>query len=298
MKITIIPSRTSLNINSTLLKRLNLIIATLFIINISACSTTSQDISREEKVVKQDQNGKKFVYGSTYGYCKPYPQSKPADIDGVKGAQITNEKYSVRGNKDYKVLGKDYVVWRDLDSYIEEGTASWYGPGFHGQKTSNGEHYNMNGFTAAHKNLPLPSFLKVTNLENGKSVIVRVNDRGPFHGSRILDLSKGAAAHIGVIPKGTAKVRVELVKGKVSSQTTIAEMNGYKPFIQVFSTSSLERAQEIAQDLQTAISENIKIYNKDNIYRVKIGPITQNNSQKVLEKAKQKGYSNAFFVAE
>ena len=138
--------------------------------------------------------------GATYGTgpnnTKPYPQSEEVNLNGVPGATPKYEPLSRGGNKNYAVLGNSYQVWRDCNSYLEIGTASWYGPGFHGNKTSNGEVYNQKGYSAAHKNLPLPSYLKVTNLENGKAVIVRVNDRGPFHGSRIIDLSEGAAKAI------------------------------------------------------------------------------------------------------
>lgn len=239
-------------------------------------------------------------YGSRAGKCQPYPQKEPVNILGVKGAKITNERYSVRGNKDYTVLGKNYVVWRDMDSYVEEGIASWYGPGFNNQKTSNGEIYRMNGYSAAHKNLPLPSFLKVTNLSNGKTVIVRVNDRGPFHGNRILDLSKGAAQELDIIKSGTAKVRVEFINRDhlISEQTTIAEMNGFKPFIQVFSTNSKTKATEIINKIKQHSNINSFIEQKGNIYRVKVGPLSQSNAQSTLATIKKMGYSKAFFSAQ
>lgn len=151
-----------------------------------------------------------FTYGTGPNNTRPYPEETPVDIDGIKGAKIAYEVQKSGGsNKDYTVLGQNYQVWNGMTSYIEEGTASWYGPGFNGKKTSLGERYNQKGYSAAHKNLPLPSYLKVTNLENGKKTIVRVNDRGPFHGGRIVDLSEGAARHLGIIGKGTAKVRIE-----------------------------------------------------------------------------------------
>ncbi len=153
-----------------------------------------------------------YTYGSGPNHTKPYPQSEKVDLDGVSGSAIRYESVSARNSRDYDVLGKHYEIWRGCDSYIEEGTASWYGPGFHGKKTSNGETYNQKGYTAAHKNLPLPSYLKVTNLENGRRVIVRVNDRGPFHGSRIIDLSEGSAKALNMTGKGTARVRVEYIK--------------------------------------------------------------------------------------
>jgi len=109
----------------------------------------------------------------------------------------------------YTVLGKSYYPISDARSYRATGTASWYGTKFHGQATANGESYDLYGMTAAHKTLPLPSYVKVTNLENGKSVILRVNDRGPFYSDRIIDLSFAAAKKLGYAEVGTARVKVE-----------------------------------------------------------------------------------------
>ena len=115
-------------------------------------------------------------------------------------------------NPNYSVLGKDYRVVTDSRGYVERGIASWYGNKFHGYMTSTFEPYDMYAFSAAHKTLPLPSFARVTNLENGKSVVVRVNDRGPFHDNRIVDLSYAAAVKIGVWPKGTGLVEVRALE--------------------------------------------------------------------------------------
>lgn len=112
----------------------------------------------------------------------------------------------------YTVRGKKYQTIGDSTGFTQEGKASWYGPGFHGRKTASGEIYDMNDMTAAHKRLPLGSRVRVTNLANGKSVIVRINDRGPFHGNRVLDLSKAAAKELGVLKAGTAQVEIQALK--------------------------------------------------------------------------------------
>jgi rare lipoprotein A len=109
----------------------------------------------------------------------------------------------------YSVMGKTYHPMQDGRNYRETGTASWYGTKFHGQATANGEHYDLYGMTAAHKTLPLPTYVRVTSLENGRSIIVRVNDRGPFYSDRIIDLSFAAAKKLGFAETGTARVRVE-----------------------------------------------------------------------------------------
>ena len=122
---------------------------------------------------------------------------------------VTDEPRSPVGNRSpYMVLGREYKIIDDPDSYVERGTASYYGSKFHGRLTSNREVYDMYAFTAAHKTLPLPSFALVTNLDNGESVVVRVNDRGPFHDGRVIDLSYAAAVKLGITGKGTGRVEV------------------------------------------------------------------------------------------
>jgi rare lipoprotein A len=269
---------------------------------LQGCVTVSENPSVEDggnPAVTTGANTSGAYYGTGPNNSRPAPQTRPVDLTDVTGAKLTSEKYSVRGNKDYVVLGQKYKVWRDVDSYYEEGTASWYGPGFHGQNTSNGEPYNMNGYTAAHKNLPLPSFLKVTNLENGKAVIVRVNDRGPFHGNRILDLSKGAASKIGVIGPGTARVSVELIKTVPNDeQTSMNLLNGYKPYIQIFSTMDYNKAENIKNSLAKETGKPVFIQNYQQAYRIKVGPLKQEEAASTLSKIKQCGYSGAFFTAD
>ena len=112
----------------------------------------------------------------------------------------------------YTVRGQRYQTLADSKGFEQEGTASWYGPGFHGRKTANGEIYDMNDMTAAHKELPLGTTIEVTNPANGKKVVLRVNDRGPFHGNRVLDLSRAAAEKLGVLNDGTADVHIRALR--------------------------------------------------------------------------------------
>ena len=132
------------------------------------------------------------------------------DVDLIPEPEVKAEPRSLYGNRSpYQVLGKSYAVLDDPSIYDEVGLASYYGNKFHGRRTSNLEVYDMYAFTAAHKTLPLPSFARVTNLANGRSVVVRVNDRGPFHDGRIIDLSYAAAVKLGVDRMGTARVEVK-----------------------------------------------------------------------------------------
>lgn len=140
------------------------------------------------------------------------PVAGPVALDRVADAQVRDERVGKAGNPEsYKVFGRRYYVMRSGEGYKERGYASWYGRKFHGRKTSNGEVYDMYKMTAAHKTLPIPSYVRVTNLENKKQAVVRVNDRGPFHKGRIIDLSYAAAWKLGILKKGTALVEVEVV---------------------------------------------------------------------------------------
>ncbi|GAA0716356.1 septal ring lytic transglycosylase RlpA family protein [Dokdonella soli] len=140
------------------------------------------------------------------------PAAPPIDVSKIPEPVPKDEPRSRYGNKEtYSVLGQTYRVLSDGSGYVERGIASWYGNKFHGYMTSSFEPYDMYAFTAAHKTLPLPSYARVTNLDNGKSVVVRVNDRGPFHENRIIDLSYAAAVKIGVWPKGTGLVEVRAI---------------------------------------------------------------------------------------
>ncbi|RXR04217.1 septal ring lytic transglycosylase RlpA family protein [Pseudoxanthomonas composti] len=141
------------------------------------------------------------------------------DVDCIAEPRVTAESPSAYGNRSpYNVLGKEYVVMDRVDGYAERGTASYYGNKFHGRKTSNHEVYDMYQFTAAHKTLPLPSFALVTNLDNDQSVVVRVNDRGPFHDGRVIDLSYAAAVKLGIVQRGTGRVEVRALTPKTAER--------------------------------------------------------------------------------
>ena len=163
----------------------------------------------QEDVSKRD-----GMVGDLY---KPHePDTVPADIpdvDAIPEATPRKEPRSRYGNRSYSVLGKRYQVLDSAEGYDEVGMASFYGNKFHGRRTSNLEVYDMYAFTAAHKTLPLPSYARVTNLDNGRSIVVRVNDRGPFHPGRIIDLSYAAAVKLGYRDQGVARVEVKGLAG-------------------------------------------------------------------------------------
>ncbi len=152
----------------------------------------------------------------------------PDGLQDVPDAEPRIEPYSRTGNKPYVVFGKRYVPITDAKPFTQRGYGSWYGKKFHGQRTSSGEPYDMYQMTAAHPTLPIPSYARVTNLSNGKQVIVRVNDRGPFHSSRIIDLSYTAALRLGYIGKGSTELQVDRLLPADIEQILAAKENGVK----------------------------------------------------------------------
>ncbi len=133
----------------------------------------------------------------------------PPNLADLPDADVRNEPYSTRSNRPYVVFGKTYTPIIDDKPFVQRGVSSWYGKKFHGQKTSSGELYDMYKMTAAHPTLPIPSYARVTSLANGKQVILRINDRGPFHSSRVIDVSYTAALKLGLLGKGSQEVEVE-----------------------------------------------------------------------------------------
>ena len=222
------------------------------------------------------------------------------------------EPASRGGNKNYQVRGINYQVLNLADNFEQTGIASWYGKKFHGHLTSNGEIYNMYSMSAAHKNLPLPTYLKVINLKNDKSVIVRVNDRGPFHQNRIIDLSYSAAYKLGMLKTGTTKVKISVIDYNPKTvvnhlpatytllkSNPIPEENLTSPkfgdFIQVFATRNASLAKNKAEALAALYQEKVIWPQNDGIYRIQIGPINQQKKlNAILSTLKQAGYPNAY----
>ncbi len=150
------------------------------------------------------------------------PESVPVDIAAIPDAVPRDEPYHRYANRPYTVFGRSYAPVVNDDPMRERGLASWYGRKFHGQKTSSGEVYDMFAMTAAHKTLPIPSYAKVTSVANGRSVVVRVNDRGPFHDGRVIDLSYAAAAKLGIANPGSGLVDVERVFARDATRLAAA----------------------------------------------------------------------------
>ena len=195
--------------------------------------------------------------GGSYGYGDG-PPLRDIDVSNLPDAVPKVELIRKAGNKSpYTVFGKTYQVLPSNKDYRERGIASWYGKKFHGRKTSNGETYDMYAMTAAHKSLAIPSYVKVTNLDNGRTVIVRVNDRGPFHGGRIIDLSYAAAKKLDYSAKGVANVEVVAIdphtyQGKSSFQKQSVQRNSVELNFSGLNSSELNSSELNSPELNSS----------------------------------------------
>ncbi|MEA2119316.1 septal ring lytic transglycosylase RlpA family protein [Halovibrio sp. HP20-50] len=245
---------------------------------------------------------------------------EPPDVSKVPDARPRVEAPSRAGNRSsYEVWGKTYHVLPDATGYEKQGNASWYGEKFHGYATSNGEIYDMYEMSAAHRSLPLPTFARVTSLDNGRSVIVRVNDRGPFHSDREIDLSYAAAARLGFLDNGTGRVKVEAINpvqwlaqqangeapakaptpAQPAGEMTASPSSSDAPsavYLQIAALGNPEGAQTLQQRLEGAQPHAVRIVSDSDIYRVQVGPFNPGQEAKARETLRQAGFPQAFVV--
>lgn len=210
------------------------------------------------------------------------------------GQKSAVRKGGTPGTKPYTIKGKTYYPLKSANGFVEEGIASWYGPGFHGKTTANGERYNQYAMTAAHKILPLGTEVRVTHLENGKSVIVRINDRGPFVDNRVIDLSKAAAQRLQLTGKGTGRVRVQNIND-LPVKKSIEDLKG-DFYIQLGAFASKDNAGKLVEILSRAGNRGRTIFGSNNLWNVQMGPwkdLADAENQLALVK---KMYPKAFVV--
>jgi rare lipoprotein A len=210
-------------------------------------------------------------------------ENAPADIDAIPDAVVKKEPIRAANSRPYDALGVTYTPMTEFKPYKEQGIASWYGKRYHGQKTSSGELYDMYGMSGAHTILPIPCYVRVTNPENGRSVIVRVNDRGPFKKDRLIDLSYAAAYKLRIAQKGSGLVEVELidpdhvenVPAKVESSAPVT--TGI--FVQLGAFRQQENADQLRDKIQNqGLAQGVKVeswLNAD-LYHVRLGPYNSN----------------------
>jgi rare lipoprotein A len=223
-----------------------------------------------------------------------------ADILAIPDALPRPEPLTMTGNKSpYTVLGRTYRVMPSAAGHRERGLGSWYGTKFHGQKTSLGEDYDVYAMTAAHKTLPIPCFARVTNLENGKRIIVRVNDRGPFHAERMIDLSFAAAYRLGYADRGTAMLELEVLDPQApewvarrnasgATSRAVAAAGGAparRTWLQAGAFRSMDSARSLQQTLTPQIAQEVAIHSQSGWHRVRVGPLeTTSALQQVRER--------------
>jgi len=256
------------------------------------------------------------------------PSVHPENIEQTPDAVPRIEAKSKGGNpSSYDVFGRTYQVLPSSEGFVQRGIASWYGTKFHGNNTSNGEVYDMYAMTAAHKTLPLPTYLEITNLSTGKKIVVRVNDRGPFHGGRIVDLSYAAAAKLGTLKTGTSIVEIRAITPQKISVAVLAKppstlsiagnntssyldeksrLQRAKPakkepiYIQVGAFSVLSNATKLKKKLKAQqvgfVSLKVEPKKSTLLYRVHVGPYFDLKSAQTAQlKLKQIGYDTALY---
>lgn len=215
------------------------------------------------------------------------PPPRPVDVSNVPDAVPRVEPLSRYGNPpSYEVFNRRYYVMQSSAGYVERGVASWYGTKFHGRRTSSGDPYDMFAMTAAHKTLPLPTYAEVVNLDNGRSVIVKINDRGPFVGDRLIDLSYAAATRLGIKQAGTGRVEVRAIdpvqwqnRMLASSRTDGGGGANGAYYLQIGAFSQAENATRLRSRLDGLVPERgihvVRSQSAGNpVYRVRIGPIS------------------------
>ncbi len=265
--------------------------------------------SHNAKVCRQVMQHDESKYTAGGLYAPDIDDAHPdgeLDISLLQEPVPRNDPKSKYGNKSpYTVLKKKYFVLESSDGYRERGIASWYGTKFHGRKTSSQEIYDMCQFSAAHKTLPIPSYARVTRLDTGQSVIVRVNDRGPFHDGRIIDLSFAAASKLGINKTGTAKVEVVAISAgepMPAVAQTVTATDESKNYLQVASFSSEDNAKNLKDRLQDADIDQVFIQKQrldgNPLWRVRIGPLGEVEMRSIQDKLQELGLKGLRVGAE
>lgn len=244
------------------------------------------------------------------------PHALPETVH-MHDAEPKYEPYAPANQRPYTIRGVHYTPLPTGKGYSAEGLASWYGQKFHGHLTSNGEIYDMFTMTAAHKTLPLPSFARVTNLANGNQAVVRINDRGPFHSERLIDLSYAAALKLGMLSNGVAKVKLDVIHIDELGHMTIGNSPTIAPIAPPLTTSPVKNTTNSPQMVYlqvAALQDKSKIEMIGNaltnlyqipyrvpfdgsIYRLQLGPLTDERAiEHLLNELKSNGYPGAYKV--
>lgn len=217
------------------------------------------------------------------------------------------ETYAAANMRPYTIRGIHYKPLKTGKGFSDKGHASWYGQKFHGHQTANGEIYDMYEMSGAHKTLPLPSFVRVTNLKNGKQVVVRVNDRGPFHSGRIIDLSYAAALKLDMLKTGTAEVKVDVIhvdqagivtEGRLPSIVkNDTNIGNQQVFIQVAALQNKTQIEKMAKSLRNLYQRPYKTKFENGVYKLHLGPMSnEHEANTFLNELKSNYYPGAYKV--
>lgn len=261
---------------------------------------------------------------SRYSISQDRAPAEGFDASGLADAVPRYEPPRSAGNRSpYTVWGKQYTVMSDASNYVERGVASWYGEKFHGHKTSNGEVFDMYAMSAAHKSLPIPGYARVTNLDNGRSVIVRVNDRGPFHDGRLIDLSYAAAIKLGYQAQGTARVEVAAITVTPDGVVRVAGENAsvrpapatpgtVRPdsaagtpglFVQLGSFSNAGPARMMAEQAEALVPFSVRVREVETssgrYHRVQVGPFQDSDqAQRTRQQLADSGFGEPILLTD
>lgn len=242
--------------------------------------------------------------GRYYQHQDSAPKVVPQKVTSLD-AVAKYESYAKANMRPYTIRGIRYQPLTTGKGFSDKGGASWYGQKFHGHLTSNGETYDMYQMSAAHKTLPLPSYVRVTNLKNGKQVVVRVNDRGPFHRGRVIDVSYAAALKLDMLKTGVAQVKIDVIHVDQEGNITVGRNpiikkqsnNDQQLFIQVAALQNKDRVEKLAATLTTLYERPYQTKFEKGIYKLHLGPISNElEADTLLNILKSNDYPGAYKI--
>lgn len=274
------------------------LISVVLLITLVGCSSQSHYAGSRDTATTATYSTK--AKGGGYYLDDGPPDNPPSNLDSIPDAVPRNETLRPANMRPYAALGQTFRPMTSLTPYQKRGIASWYGRRYHGKPTASGEVYDMYAMTAAHPTLPIPSYARVTNLNNGKSVIVRINDRGPFLANRVIDLSYTAAYKLDVLANGSAPVIVETIIPEMASSprtertasVQATRTQGNQIYIQLAAFGSASNAHSFLSQIRSelpSITHKTDIANEDGLYKIRTGPYSnQTSAQKTADEITQR----------
>lgn len=282
------------------LTRLNPILLILLLSTLAGCGSVTRFAGSGDKGVAASSSLPAKIRGGGYYLDDGPPDNPPANLDAIPDAIPHFEPLRPANMRPYVALGQTFRPMTSLTPYREQGFASWYGRRYHGKPTASGEVYDMFAMTAAHPTLPIPSYVRVTNLDNGKSIVVRINDRGPFLANRVVDLSYTAAYKLGVLANGSVPVQVETIIPGIASSAGMEKSApslspapaGNNIYLQLAAFGSVSNAHNFLTQIRAelpSITHQTNITNEDGLYKIRTGPYpSQQSARKTADEITQR----------